>query len=56
MTYAIVTMHDAGYRDLPGDDPKQRQPDTTLAKTLGWQPTVELRDGLVETIKYFKGK
>ena len=44
------------YQDLPGDDPKQRQPDTTLAKTLGWQPTVELRDGLVETIKYFKGK
>ena len=39
---------------LPQDDPKQRQPDITLAKErLGWQPTVPLRDGLKHTIAYF---
>jgi UDP-glucuronate decarboxylase len=44
------------YKELPEDDPKQRQPDITIAKEqLGWQPTVALRDGLIETIKYFKG-
>lgn len=42
------------YRDLPEDDPKQRQPDITLAKEkLGWEPKVKLDDGLVETIAYF---
>jgi UDP-glucuronate decarboxylase len=40
---------------LPADDPKQRQPDITrAAKTLGWQPKVQLEDGLKETIVYFK--
>lgn len=40
---------------LPEDDPKQRQPDISLAKErLGWQPTVELREGLKRTIEYFK--
>ena len=43
------------YRDLPSDDPKQRQPDITLAKTLGWAPTVSLEQGLEKTIEYFKG-
>ena len=39
----------------PTDDPKQRQPEITLAKQkLGWEPTKELRDGLKETIAYFK--
>ena len=39
---------------LPSDDPKQRQPDITLAReTLGWEPTTDLRDGLVSTIDYF---
>jgi len=39
---------------LPVDDPTQRQPDITLAKTrLGWQPTVSLDDGLAQTIRYF---
>jgi UDP-glucuronate decarboxylase len=39
---------------LPSDDPKQRQPDITLAKAnLGWGPTVELREGLKKTIAYF---
>jgi UDP-glucuronate decarboxylase len=40
---------------LPSDDPKQRQPDITLAKAkLGWEPKVNLEDGLKETIAYFK--
>jgi UDP-glucuronate decarboxylase len=41
-------------RPLPDDDPKQRQPDITLAgKLLGWRPTVELAEGLQSTIAYF---
>lgn len=40
---------------LPEDDPKQRQPNINLAKEkLGWEPTVQLEDGLKETIAYFK--
>lgn len=43
------------YRPLPLDDPRQRQPDISLAKDkLGWQPKVNLEDGLKETIAYFK--
>jgi len=42
------------YKDLPFDDPKQRQPDITLAKQeLGWEPDVPLKEGLVKTIAYF---
>ena len=42
------------YLDLPQDDPKQRQPDISLAKEkLGWEPTVPLREGLRQTIGYF---
>ncbi|PKP38147.1 MAG: NAD-dependent dehydratase [Bacteroidetes bacterium HGW-Bacteroidetes-14] len=42
-------------RDLPSDDPKQRQPDITLAKSLiGWQPEVQLEEGLKKTIDYFR--
>ena len=42
------------YQPLPGDDPRQRQPDITLAKEkLGWEPHVKLRDGLLKTIEYF---
>jgi len=41
---------------LPADDPKQRQPDITSArKHLGWEPKVQLREGLAETIAYFRG-
>ena len=42
---------------LPSDDPMQRKPDITLAKERlkDWKPTVELRDGLKETIAYFDG-
>ena len=42
------------HKPLPQDDPKQRQPNITLAKeNLDWQPTVPLKDGLGHTIKYF---
>jgi len=45
------------YRDLPVDDPKQRRPDITRATTLlGWQPKVQLEEGLVKTIEYFRTK
>lgn len=42
---------------LPQDDPKQRQPDITLAKAKlnGWEPKVQLNEGLIKTIAYFKG-
>jgi len=40
---------------LPEDDPKQRQPDITLAQSeLGWELVVPLSDGLPKTIEYFK--
>ncbi len=43
------------YKPLPQDDPKQRKPDISLAKgKLGWEPRVNLEDGLKETIAYFK--
>jgi UDP-glucuronate decarboxylase len=43
------------YRDLPQDDPKQRRPDITLAcDTLGWEPSIQLAEGLAKTIAYFK--
>lgn len=42
------------FKPLPADDPRQRQPDITLAKdVLGWEPTVQLEEGLLHTIKYF---
>jgi UDP-glucuronate decarboxylase len=43
------------YLPLPHDDPKQRQPDITLAKSnLNWEPKIPLEDGLIKTIKYFE--
>lgn len=43
------------YRPLPQDDPKQRQPDITIARQeLGWEPTVALTSGLERTIDYFR--
>ena len=43
------------YRPLPQDDPVRRQPDITRAKrTLGWEPTIQLVDGLSRTIEYFR--
>jgi len=44
------------FRPLPQDDPRQRKPDITLArKELGWQPAVDLEEGIRKTIEYFKG-
>jgi dTDP-glucose 4,6-dehydratase len=43
------------YRPLPVDDPKQRRPDITRARTLlGWEPQVGLEEGLLNTVDYFK--
>jgi UDP-glucuronate decarboxylase len=43
------------HRPLPQDDPLQRCPDITLARSvLGWQPTVGLEHGLIQTIGYFR--
>ncbi len=43
------------HRPLPSDDPKQRQPDITLAKKhLGWEPKVPLAEGIKRTIEYFR--
>ena len=43
------------YNPLPQDDPKQRQPDITLArKEFGWEPAIELEEGLRSTISYFE--
>jgi len=43
------------FEPLPSDDPKQRQPNIELAKSkLGWEPKVNLEDGLKETIAYFR--
>jgi dTDP-glucose 4,6-dehydratase len=45
------------YRPLPEDDPKVRQPDITRARTLlGWEPKVDIEEGLTKTIDYFKTK
>jgi dTDP-glucose 4,6-dehydratase len=42
------------FAPLPADDPTQRRPDLTVARTqLGWEPTVALRDGLVRTAEHF---
>jgi len=43
------------FKPLPADDPKQRQPDITLAREmLGWEPKVPVDDGLKQTIEYFR--
>ncbi|AFZ36350.1 UDP-glucuronate decarboxylase [Stanieria cyanosphaera PCC 7437] len=45
------------YKPLPQDDPKQRQPDITRAKTwLGWEPTIPLQEGLKLTIEDFRDR
>ena len=45
------------YLELPNDDPKQRKPDITKAKTkLNWEPKVNLEDGLTRTIKWVEGQ
>ena len=44
------------FRPLPGDDPKQRQPDISLAKEAlnNWEPKIQLEEGLKKTIAYFE--
>ncbi|HEY3755153.1 MAG TPA: UDP-glucuronic acid decarboxylase family protein [Opitutaceae bacterium] len=45
------------HKALPSDDPKQRQPDITLArKILRWEPQIALEEGLKRTIEYFRGR
>jgi UDP-glucuronate decarboxylase len=45
------------FRTLPSDDPKQRKPDISKAKSvLQWEPTVQLREGLVKAIPYFEAR
>ncbi|MCA6120312.1 SDR family oxidoreductase [Bradyrhizobium sp. WSM 1704] len=45
------------FAPLPSDDPRQRQPDISLARAvLGWEPTIDLRDGLERTISYFRSQ
>jgi UDP-glucuronate decarboxylase len=44
------------YLPLPADDPTQRQPNIELARSkMGWEPQVQLKDGLMKTIAYFDG-
>lgn len=57
---AELVIHKVGgkskitFRPLPSDDPRERQPDITLAKTrLGWEPKISLSEGLDHTIAYF---
>ena len=43
------------FRDLPVDDPKRRRPDITLSRQLlEWEPRVDVRDGIKQTIEYFQ--
>jgi UDP-glucuronate decarboxylase len=45
------------HKPLPADDPRQRRPDIGLARrVLGWEPTVDLEEGLRRTIAYFRGR
>lgn len=44
------------FHPLPGDDPRQRRPDISLARSLGWEPAVSLREGLTRTIGYFDAR
>lgn len=51
----IKSNSDITYKPLPQDDPMQRCPDITRAKSLlGWEPKVSLEEGLKKTIAYFK--
>ena len=43
------------FKEMPKDDPKQRKPSIELAKTiLNWEPKIELKEGLIKTIEWFK--
>jgi len=48
---------DISFKPLPTDDPIQRQPDISLAKTkIGWEPSIDRKNGLKRTIEYFQFK
>lgn len=54
----LLTGSKAGivFHPLPEDDPKQRQPNITKARTLlGWEPAVTLEEGMRHTVEYFRG-
>jgi UDP-glucuronate decarboxylase len=43
------------FQDLPSDDPKQRRPDISKAQNLlNWTPQIEIEEGLMKTVEYFK--
>jgi dTDP-glucose 4,6-dehydratase len=51
------TEADIRFQGLPADDPKVRRPDITKARTLlGWEPKIQLDEGLARTIEFFRGK
>jgi UDP-glucuronate decarboxylase len=51
---ASASKSEISFCDLPSDDPKQRKPDISKARTiLGWEPKVQLQQGLEKTIHYF---
>jgi UDP-glucuronate decarboxylase len=51
----VGTTSSIVYKPLPSDDPKQRQPDITLARdSLGWEPRVTFAAGLEKTLAYFE--
>lgn len=51
----IDTTSEIVFEPLPSDDPRVRKPDISLAaETLGWTPTIGLRDGLTKTIEWFR--
>ena len=55
VTELVGTGSKVTYHDLPVDDPMQRKPDITKARgELGWEPVVQLREGLGYTIEYFR--
>lgn len=55
VTEMVGTGSKVTYHDLPVDDPMQRKPDITKARELlGWEPEIQLREGLEHTIAYFK--
>jgi dTDP-glucose 4,6-dehydratase len=52
-----ASKSEIAYRPLPQDDPQVRQPDITKArKLLNWEPKVDLDEGLIKTIDYFRGR
>src|SRR5437899_375253 len=55
--HATDSRSTIAFKPLPQDDPKQRQPDITRArKLLGWEPEVQLEEGLRHTIEYFRSR